>query len=179
MIHARFRRQSLSSLRNAAGRADRRALSAFRMTSPRTANFVDGPFHPFGMHPLAFLDVHRLARLSRGDEEISLAAKEGGDLKDVDDVGRRRALIGQMHVGEERETGCLLHFREGRQTLVDPRPASGVRIRSVGFVEARLEDDAPGKEMRELREMIGHTPIQVIRLENTGTGDEKQLVWRE
>src|SRR6267378_1103782 len=50
----------------------------FRRTTG--TDLFDGAAHLFRRHPLAFLDVHGPAGLSRGDEQISLPAQEGRDL---------------------------------------------------------------------------------------------------
>ena len=85
----------------ALGDGDRRVARAVELA--RRRDLVDRAAHAFGMHPLALLHVHRLARCAGGDEQIGLPAEEGGDLQHVDDLRRRRALLGQMHVGEDRQ----------------------------------------------------------------------------
>ncbi len=41
--------------------------------------------------------------MAGGEQQIGLAAEEGGDLQNVDHFGDRRALMGIMHVGQHRD----------------------------------------------------------------------------
>lgn len=65
--------------------------------------------HVSGGDELAFFDIDRavvdLGGLGGGDEEIGLAAEEGGDLEDVDSLGGYAAVLGGVDVGEDGEAG--------------------------------------------------------------------------
>ena len=83
--------------------------------------------HVPGREELALLDVDRVAGLGRGDQEIGLAAQIGRDLQDIDRLGGRRALLGQMHVGQDRDAARLADLGEDRQPVAD---ADAARTRS-------------------------------------------------
>ena len=58
--------------------------------------------HVVRREELALLDVDRASALRRGEEQIGLAAKEGGDLQDVDDLGGGLDLRDVVDVGQDR-----------------------------------------------------------------------------
>jgi hypothetical protein len=59
----------------------------------------------------------------RGDEEIGLAAEEGGDLQDVDRLGRPARIARLVHVGEHGQAVALADLGEDRQRRLDPDAA--------------------------------------------------------
>ena len=72
------------------------------------ANLGDSVTHVPRRNELALLDVHGASGLSSGDEQISLAAEERGNLEDVDDFRHTLHVDGFMHVGEHAERGPSL-----------------------------------------------------------------------
>ena len=69
------------------------------------ADFLDGVIHVPGGDELAFLDVDGAAGFAGGDEQVGLAAEEGGDLEDVDGFGGDLAVGGLVDVGEDGQAG--------------------------------------------------------------------------
>src|ERR1700677_4006806 len=61
-----------------------------------------------GGEELAFFHVYNATGAACGDEQIRLAAEEGGDLEDVANFGRRGDLRAIVDVGENREAGFFL-----------------------------------------------------------------------
>ena len=68
-------------------------------------DLFDGVVHVPGGDELAFLDVDGAAGLCGGDEQVGLAAEEGGDLEDVDGFGGDGAVGGFVDVGEDGKPG--------------------------------------------------------------------------
>src|SRR6202167_5199729 len=61
-----------------------------------------------GGEELAFFHVYNATGAACGDEQIRLAAEEGGDLKDVANFGCARNLGDVVNVGENRQAGLFL-----------------------------------------------------------------------
>ena len=131
------------------------------------------------MHPLPLLHVHRLSGSAGGREQVRLTAQEGRDLQHVGDLRGGGALFGEMHVREHRKARALAHAREGREPRIDARPARCVAIRSIGLVEARLEDDPSRYALGETREVIGHAKVQLIVFDDARSGDHEEGIGRE
>ena len=89
---------------------------------------------------------------------------------------RRRALLGQMHVGEDRQSGRRAHAIERGEPLVEPGPAARAGVRAIGLVEARLEDDSARHALGEPREVLADAQVERVVLEHTRTGDEEERV---
>jgi len=62
-------------------------------------DLVDDVLHVARRHELSLLDVHRLARRRRRQDQIGLPAEKGGNLDHVEDLGGRIDLAHLMHVG--------------------------------------------------------------------------------
>jgi hypothetical protein len=105
----------------------------------------DDVLHVPGREELALLHIDGLAGLRRRHEKVRLAAEKGGDLENVDRLGRDRALILLVHVGEHRKPGRLADLGEDRQRLLEADPARAPGARAVRLVEGGLEDE-PGAE---------------------------------
>jgi len=58
-------------------------------------------------YELALLDVDDSVGAAGFEEQIGLAAEEGGDLQDIDDFGRGRDLGGFVNVGQDRIAASL------------------------------------------------------------------------
>ncbi len=65
--------------------------------------FGDGVAHVLRGDELAFLDVDGASGAGGGDEQVGLAAEEGGDLQDVDDFSGGGGLGGVVDIGEDGE----------------------------------------------------------------------------
>ncbi len=70
---------------------------------------------------LALLDVDGTAGFCGGDEQVRLAAEEGGNLQDefdvADCIGEAGAVFGGVNVGEDGEAGLLRDGAQGRVRL--------------------------------------------------------------
>src|SRR5215210_1916353 len=62
------------------------------------ADLLDSAPHAFGLEPLAFLHINRLAGSASRLQQIRLPAQECGDLEHVDNARNGRALIRRVNV---------------------------------------------------------------------------------
>jgi hypothetical protein len=76
----------------------------------------------------------------RRDDEVGLAAQEGRDLDDIDDLGDRFGLAGLMQVSADRYAQLCLHAGQRLQARFHARSAIGFDRGAIRLVEARLED---------------------------------------
>src|SRR6266550_7081423 len=90
-------------------------------------HFLDGAAHLLRRHPLAFLDVHRPARLARGDQQIRLATEERGDLENVGHACGQGDMGGFVDVGEDRKTGGVADLLQRAEPGLETGPARGVQ----------------------------------------------------
>src|SRR6266576_291261 len=90
-------------------------------------HLLDGAAHLLRRHPLAFLDVHRPARLARGDQQIRLATEERGDLENVGHACGQGDMGGFVDVGEDRKTGGVADLLQRAEPGLETGPARGVQ----------------------------------------------------
>ena len=107
---------------------------------PVLAIFSAALAHFRGGDELAFFYVDDAAGAACGDEEIGLAAEEGGDLQDVADFGGGADLRDVVDVGEDGQAGAFLYFGEDAQAFFQSRAAEGSDRRAIGFVVGGFED---------------------------------------
>lgn len=141
----------------------------------RRAHLRDRADHPFRVHPLPLLHVHGLPRRPCRLEEVGLSAEEGRDLEDVGHLCRGGALLREMHIGEDRETGARSYAIERGEPFLQPRTTRRADVRAIRLVEARLEDDPAGHPLREAREMLPHAEHQLVMLDDAGSRDQEEL----
>ena len=86
------------------------------------ADFLDRMTHVPRRDELAFLDVHGAAALARRDQQIGLAAEEGGNLQHIDGFGDARHVGGFVHVGQHGNFHRLATLRRMRRPSSSPGP---------------------------------------------------------
>ena len=86
------------------------------------AQFGDGVAHVLRGDELAFLYVDGAAGAGGGDEQVGLAAEEGGDLQDVDDLAGGGGLGGLVDIGEDGKLDCRGPWRRMRKPSARPGP---------------------------------------------------------
>ena len=100
--------------------------------------------HVSGGDELAFFNVDGAARFCGGDEQVGLAAEEGGDLQDEfgggDGVGYAGAVVWGVDVGEDGEAGFGGYFFEDAAAFGEAGAAEALNAGAVGFVVAGFED---------------------------------------
>ena len=130
--------------------------------------------HAFGLHPLALLDVHRLAGASGRHQEIGLPAEECRDLEHVGHLGDGRGLVRLVDVGEHRQPARGSGPLQRPKPLVQPGPRLALEPGAVRLVEAGLEADRDAEVVLDARQLFGHRGQHVAGLDHTGPGDEKR-----
>jgi hypothetical protein len=90
---------------------------------------------------LALLDVHRLATLRHGADEVGLAAQEGGRLQHIDHASGVCDVFFAVHVGQHRNAQFLFDLAQDLKALFTTRAAVAGAAAAVGLVEAALEDE--------------------------------------
>ena len=110
-------------------------------TRRMSSGAMNWPFLTFTARPVA----------RGGDDQVGLAAEEGGDLQHVADLGRRLALRRLVHVGEHRQPGRLPDRGEDPQPLGEAGPAEARDRAAVGLVERGLEDERAAEPLRRSR----------------------------
>jgi hypothetical protein len=138
------------------------------------AHLFDRARHLLRRHPLALLDVHRASALAGGDQEIGLAAQEGGDLQDVGHLGGGGHLRDLMHVGEHREAAGRPDALERAQAGVESGAAGGGQSGPVRLVERRLVDDVQAGACPQGDQRLGHVEVQRIGFDHAGPRDEER-----
>ena len=112
--------------------AGHEAVFGQALLARRGARLVDHVLHVVRREELALLDVHRLAALRHGADEVGLAAQEGRRLQHVDDRGHRGDLGLAVHVGQHRHLQLALDLGQDLQALA-PCPGRGTRCRWCGW----------------------------------------------
>src|SRR5450432_2137629 len=140
----------------------------------RGARLVDHVLHVVGREELALLDVHRLAALRDGADEVGLPAQERGRLQHVDRGRGGSDLVLAVHVGDHRHGELALHLGEDLEALVDARPAKRRAARAVGLVVARLEDERNAERGGHFLELPGDVHLELLGLDDAGTGDQEE-----
>jgi len=125
---------------------------------------------------LCFLHVDDAAGFGGGDEEISLAREEGGDLQDVRDLGGGSGLGGVVDVGEDREMQIGFDFSEDAQSFIQSRAAKGSYRGTIGFVVRGFEDVRDAAIGGNLRDTFSHGPRMRFGFDDARTGNEKKRI---
>ncbi len=129
-----------------------------------------------GGEELPLLDVDGAAGARRRQQQVGLAAEEGGDLQHVADLGRGGALRRLVDVGEQRQPGLLAHAPQHAQPLFEPRPAVALDRAAVGLVEGGLEDERQAEAVCHRGEPSRYVERQLLALDDAGAGDEREGV---
>ena len=123
---------------------------------------------------LRLLDVDRGAGAGEGENEIGLAAEEGGQLQHIGDLRHRLGLAGLVDIGEDGNPEPPLHLGEQPQPLGEARPAKGGDGGAVGLVEARLENPRYRQFPGGLGELAGHGHHGFRRFEHIHPADKNE-----
>jgi hypothetical protein len=134
--------------------------------------------HVPGGDELPLLEVDGPAAAGRCSQEVRLPAEEGWDLQHIEDFGRRLNLACLVDIGENRYAIVAADAGKDGKALLQPRPPEGIQGGAVGLVKGGLENKGDGEPFADLLQGGGDLPGQRCRLENTGTGDEKERLPR-
>ena len=109
-----------------------------------------------------------------GEQQVGLAAEEGRDLQDVHRFGDRGAVVGQVHVGQDRAADPVAHRSEDAQALVAAEAASRRDRGAVRLVVRALEDQAGAGGGTGGGQALGDHQGVVAALELAGAGDQRE-----
>ncbi len=139
------------------------------------ADLLDGVAHVEGGDELALLDVDGAAGFGGGDEEVGLAAEEGGDLEDVDGFGDGGAVRRGVDVGEDGEAGGFGDGAEDAAAFGEAGAAEALDGGAVGLVVAGFEDVGDAEVGGDALDGVGHGAGVGLGLDDAGAGDEEEL----
>ena len=137
-------------------------------------HFGDDVGHIPGRQELALLDVDHAAGCGGGGEEIGLPAEEGRDLKHVYDFGDARALLGFVHVRQNRHGERLAQFGKNRQGGVEADATIAPGTGTIGLVERCLVDKTDPQPAGDLLERGRHFERVVAAFERTRPCDQNK-----
>ena len=138
-------------------------------------DFGDGVAHVLGRSELSLLDVDGASGAGGGDEQVGLAAEKSGDLQDVDDFSGGGGLVGFVDIGEDGDLDLVAHAGEDAQAFGEAGAAEAGDGGAVGLVIAGFENERDAERAADGGDGGGHEKGVLLTLDDTGTGDEKQL----
>ena len=130
---------------------------------------LNGILHIFARKELRLLDVHRLTRLRRSNEQIRLSAKEGWNLQHVNNLSRCLCLITLMHVRQKGESILRPHIRQHLQALFQTRTAEGMNGCAIRLVKRRFEIHFSACLFLNLCQLCSNNVQEFCRLNHAGT----------
>src|ERR1700722_18883081 len=89
---------------------------------------------------LALLDIDSAPGFAGGDQQVSLAAEEGGNLQHVDGLCGDFAMRRLVDIRKNREAGVLSEPAEDGDALFESRAAKAGHAGAVRLVVAGFED---------------------------------------
>src|SRR5690606_6841731 len=81
--------------------------------------------HILGGKELSFLDIERAAGAGRGDDQVCLPAKKGGDLQHVANRRGSYGIAGFMDIGQDRKGEFALDLLEDTQSRLIANTGEG------------------------------------------------------
>jgi hypothetical protein len=137
-------------------------------------DFFDGVAHVAGGDELAFFDVDGAAGVAGGEEQVGLAAEEGGDLEHVGTFGGDFAVGGLVDVGEDGETGGLGDGAEDAGAFAEAGAAEAGDGGAVGLVVGGFEDVGDAEIGGDALDAVGQVPGVGFRLNDAGAADKEE-----
>ena len=124
---------------------------------------------------LTLFHVDGAAGAARGDEEVGLAAEEGGDLEDVGAFRGDVAVGWLVDVGEDGEAGGLSEAAQDRGAFDEAGSAEAGDGGAVGLVVGGFEDERNAEVGSDALDGFGHGADVLLALDDAGAGDEEEL----
>ena len=140
----------------------------------RPAQFFHHMAHIPRRHELPLLDVYRLARARRGDQQIGLTAQEGGNLQQVYHLGGAFCLPWLVNIGGHRHAHFPFDRCQHAQPFLDARSAKGVQGGTVRFVERGFENVSDAQTLAGGFHLAGDLQAKRFAFYHTGPGDQRQ-----
>ena len=142
-------------------------------SSGRTG-LLDHVHHVAGSKELALLDVDGLARLRAGNDEVGLAAEEGGRLEHVDCGGDSRHFSLGMHVRQNRNARDFADLLQNLEALFHAEAAVALPGSTIRLVVACLEDIGNAEAAGDFLHPAGDVDRHLFALDDAGTGNQKE-----
>ena len=139
------------------------------------ADFFDAVSHVGRGNELALFDVDGAAGAAGGEQQVSLAAEEGGNLEHVDGLGGDFAVRWFVHVGEDWQARVARDATQDAHAFEESGTAIAFDAGAVGLVVAGFEDEGDVEIGRDALNGFGHGEGVRFRLDDAGAGDEKEL----
>ena len=136
--------------------------------------FGDDIFHIPGGQELTFFHIHHPPGLRRRDQQIGLAAQEGWDLQDIDDIGYDRTMIPLMNIGQHGNFIGVFDFLKHRQRLIQTHAALTLQGGAVRLVIAGLIDQGNPKTVTDFFQLAAHIHRMIAAFHLTGPGDQHE-----
>ena len=130
--------------------------------------------HVPGGQELAFLDVDGPAGFPGSNQQVRLAAEEGRNLQDIDDLFEGGALGGVVDVGQHRNAQAVPDLGEHRPGALQAEAAGAVDAGPVGLVERGLEDQPDIEALGQFFEFLGRVQGMVAAFHDARTGNQGQ-----
>src|SRR5439155_11917598 len=84
-----------------------------------------------------------------------------------------RHLVRLVNVRENRQPGGAADLREGAEAPLEPGPARALEARAVRLVVRGFVNHVDPESRSQLGQRFAHPYVQVVRLDDTGAGDEE------
>ena len=123
---------------------------------------------------LAFLNVDGAAGAAGGDEQVGLAAKEGGNLEDVDGFGSDLAVGGLMDVSEDGNARIFGDAAEDARAFFEAGAAKTLYAGAIGLVVTGFEDVGNAEISGDALNSFSDGARVSLRLDDAGTGDQEE-----
>ena len=135
--------------------------------------------HVCGCDELPLFDIHRAPCFGSGDQQVSLAAKEGGNLQHCFHVAQGvagfAALLCRMYVGEDWQDIVFRDCAKDAAAFLHARAAKAMDAGAVCLVVARFEDVGNFQVGGDALDRIGESAGVRLRLEDARARDQKEL----
>ena len=136
------------------------------------AGFLNGVDHVLAAQKLRLLDVYRAACLGGRHEQVGLAAEEGRNLDDVNNLSHGFGLTALVDVGKNFQTKLLLYVGKHLKTLLQPGAAERVDGCAVGLVKRGFKYNVGTQPFVYVAYGCCHVGKQLGALYNTRASNE-------
>ena len=139
-----------------------------------SAHFFGGEAHGFGSHELSFLDVHGFAGVSGGNQQVGLAAQEGGNLEYVGEFRGHCGLSGLVDVGYHRHSEFAACVGENLEGFEVADAAEGVQTAAVSLSVAALQCERYAQARAHFLDVPPCVEYYFLAFYRAGTGYEEE-----
>jgi len=128
---------------------------------------------------LPFLHIHstsgRHRSMSGCLDQIRLAAEEGGDLEQIDEVSSDLGLLGRVDVRRHGNTNGIPGLGKHAASVENPHPSVRRPRRAVGLVIGSLENELHPEVVADRLDGLGGTQERLLSLNHTGPKNEERF----